>query len=127
MHALPSFLVHWYVLLCILSYRFVVSFSTFSTFVCTSTLRQFFCPQEVLSAGVPHRGAALPFETGLRMCHRAGLTVLQRFFLGFGCGSVIVCTPTTLDSLMFAKAGHKNTATELGTAVTHCRQDRANR
>ena len=27
MHALPSFLVHWYVLLCILSYRFGVSFS----------------------------------------------------------------------------------------------------
>ena len=43
MHALPSFLVHWCVLLCILSYRFVVSFSTFSTFVCTSILRQFFC------------------------------------------------------------------------------------
>ena len=36
-------------------------------------------------------------------------------------------TPTTLDSLMFAKAEHKNTATELGTAVTQCRQDRANR
>ena len=30
MHALPSFLVHWYVLLSILSYRFVVSFSRFA-------------------------------------------------------------------------------------------------
>ena len=36
-------------------------------------------------------------------------------------------TPTMLDSLMFAKAEHKNTATELGTAVTQCRQHRANR
>ena len=36
-------------------------------------------------------------------------------------------TPTTLDSLMFAKVEHKNTATQLGTAVTHCHQDRANR
>ena len=35
-------------------------------------------------------------------------------------------TTTTLDSLMFAKAEHKNTATEFGTAVTQCRQDRAN-
>ena len=107
MHALPSFLVHWYVLLCILSYRFVVSFSTFSTFVCTSTLRQFFCllpparppPSPVVEqvpAGVPHRGAALPFETGLPACHRAGLTVLQRFFLGFVCGSVIVWGPAWL-------------------------------
>ena len=43
MHALPSFLVHWYVLLCILSHRFVVSFPKFSTFVCTSILMQFFC------------------------------------------------------------------------------------
>ena len=32
MHALPSFLVHWYVLLCILSYRFVVSFFEFYNF-----------------------------------------------------------------------------------------------
>ena len=29
-HALPSFLVHWYVLLCILSYRFVASVSRFA-------------------------------------------------------------------------------------------------
>ena len=33
MHALPSFLVHWYVLLCILSYRFVVSFSRFAKYI----------------------------------------------------------------------------------------------
>ena len=30
--------------------------------------------------------------------------------------------PTTLDSLLFAEAKHKNAATELGTAVTRCRQ-----
>ena len=45
---------------------------------------------------MPHRGAALPFETGLPACHRAGLTVLQRFFVGFGCGSVIVWGPACL-------------------------------
>ena len=33
MHALPSFLVHWYVLLCILSYRFVVSVSRFAQYI----------------------------------------------------------------------------------------------
>ena len=33
MHALPSFLVHWYVLLCILSSRFVVSFSRFAQYI----------------------------------------------------------------------------------------------
>ena len=33
MHALPSFLVHWCVLLCILSYRFVVSFSRFAQYI----------------------------------------------------------------------------------------------
>ena len=33
MHALPSFLVHWYVLLCILSYGFVVSFSRFAQYI----------------------------------------------------------------------------------------------
>ena len=33
MHALPSFLVHWYVLLCIVSYRFVVSFSRFAQYI----------------------------------------------------------------------------------------------
>ena len=31
--ALPSFLVHWYVLLCILSYRFMVSFSRFTQYI----------------------------------------------------------------------------------------------
>ena len=33
MHALPPFLVHWYVLLCILSYRFVRSFSRFAQYI----------------------------------------------------------------------------------------------
>ena len=33
MHALPSFLVHWYVLLCILSYCLVVSFSRFAQYI----------------------------------------------------------------------------------------------
>ena len=33
MHALPSFLVHWYVFLCILSYRFVVFFSRFAKYI----------------------------------------------------------------------------------------------
>ena len=33
MHALPSFLVHWYVLLCILSYRFVVFFLRFTQYI----------------------------------------------------------------------------------------------
>ena len=33
MHALPSFLVHWCVLLCILSYRFVVSVSRFAQYI----------------------------------------------------------------------------------------------
>ena len=32
MHALPTNLVHWYVLLCILSCRFVVSFSGFAQY-----------------------------------------------------------------------------------------------
>ena len=33
MHTLPSFLVCWYVLLCILSYRFVVSVSRFAQYI----------------------------------------------------------------------------------------------
>ena len=95
-HAFPSFLVHWYVLLCILSYKFVVSFSTCSIFVCTSILRQFFC---FLPPVHPRRqwwNRSLQmcltvellsfFETGLPACHRAGLTVLQRFFLVFVAG-----------------------------------------
>ena len=48
---------------------------------------------------MPHRGAALPFETGLPACHRAGLTELQRFFLGFGCGFVIVWGPACAEEV----------------------------
>ena len=80
-------LVHWYVLLCILSYRFVVSFLTFSTFVCTSILRQFFCLlppahplrrwwnrslQECLTVELPSLlKSACPRVTGLALCLRA--------------------------------------------------------
>ena len=78
--------------------------------------------------GIPHEGVCA--QRG----HSAGTTRTWQEEIGgfcynwqYSCQYKPYYTPTTLDSLMFAKAGHKNTATKLGTAMIQCHQDRANR